>query len=140
MSNICVDQPCVNFKTSIYWSCCSSYCYQNYKQDKYKLIAYYDKSFTEVNQNISVYIYHLVLESDNKNRNYGIWANGLLTESIDEFTLLRHLDNSEIKLVNVAKRNNKLLSNVFLSKGTRNLNIDNKPLGTKHMNKLTMFK
>ena len=38
MSNICVDQPCVNFKTSIYWPCCSSYCYQNYKQDKYKLI------------------------------------------------------------------------------------------------------
>jgi hypothetical protein len=104
-------------------------------EDKYKLIAYYDKSFTEVKQNISVYIYHLVLESDNNNRNYGIWANGALTESIDEFTLLKHLNNSEIKLVNVAKGNNKLLS-----KGTMNLNIYNKPLGTKHMNKLTMFK
>lgn len=109
-------------------------------EDKYKLIAYYDKRFTEVKQNISVYIYHLVLESDNNNRNYGIWANGVLTESIDEFSLLRHLNNSNIKLVNVAKRNNKILNNVFLSKSTMNLQIDNKPLGTKLMNKHTMFK
>lgn len=109
-------------------------------EDKYKLIAYYDKTFTEVKQNISVYIYHLVLESDNNNRNYGIWANGVLTESIDEFTLLRHLNNSDIKLVNVAKRNNKILNNVFLSRSSMNLRIDNKPLGTKLMNKLTKFK
>jgi hypothetical protein len=109
-------------------------------EDKYKLIAYYDSEFTEVKQDININIYHLVLESDNKNRNYGIWANGALTESIDEITLFYHLKNSHIKLINIAKQNNKILDNVFLSKGNMNITETIKPLGNKHMNKLTKFK
>jgi hypothetical protein len=109
-------------------------------EDKYKLIAYYDKSFTEIRKDINVNIYHLVLEGDNKHRNYGIWANGIITESIDEISLFHHLKNSDIKLINVAKQNNKILDNVFLSKGNMTLKIDNSKLGNKHMNKLTRFK
>lgn len=97
--------------------------------DKYKLISYYDKSFTEVKQNINIFIYHLVLESENNNRNYGIWANGALTESIDELTLLNKLNNNNTQLIN-ASDNIPITINY---KYTKNL-------GTKHMNKLTKFK
>ena len=104
-------------------------------EDKYKLISYYDNTFTEVRQNINVNIYHLVLESDRKNRNYGIWANGVLTESIDEFTMSNHLNNTgKTKLINVAKGITVGFNNVFLSKGNMNMNYDNKSLGTKDMN------
>jgi hypothetical protein len=109
-------------------------------EDKYKLIAYYDSRFTEVKKDINVNIYHLVLESDNKNRNYGIWANGVLTESIDEITLFNYLQNPDIKLINIAKENNKIFDNVFLSKGNMNITETPKPLGNKLMNKLTKFK
>jgi hypothetical protein len=102
-------------------------------EDKYKLIAYYDKSFTEIRKDINVNIYHLVLEGDNKHRNYGIWANGIITESIDEISLFHHLKNSDIKLINVAKQNNKILDNVFLSKGNMTLKIDNSKLGNKQI-------
>lgn len=84
-------------------------------EDKHKLIAYYDNTFTEIKKDINVYIYHLVLEGNNT---YGIWANGALTESIDEINLLRHFNNS---------KNN-------------NMQIINKPLGPKALNKLTKFK
>jgi surface protein len=59
--------------------------------DKYKLIAYYDKSFTEVRKDITLYIHHIVLENEDKNVNYGIYANGALTESIDEINLTKYL-------------------------------------------------
>ena len=110
-------------------------------EDKYKLISYYDNTFTEVKQNININIYHLVLESDSQNRNYGIWANGALTESIDEFTMLNHLNNkSKVTLINVAKNETVAFNNIFLSKGNMNMNFNNKTLGTKHMNVLTNFK
>ena len=108
-------------------------------EDKYKLIAYYDNTFTEIKKDININIYHLVLESDNKNRNYGIWANGVLTESIDEIALLRYLQNPNIKLINIAKQNNKILNNVC-KKGNMNIIETTKPLGNKLMNKLTKFK
>lgn len=80
--------------------------------DKYKLIAYYDNTFVEVQQNIKVNIYHLVLENSSHNLNYGIYANGVLTESIDELSLIRYIKsgNTKIKLVNVAKPNKKLIN------------------------------
>jgi len=108
-------------------------------EDKYKLIAYYDNTFTEIKKDININIYHLVLESDNKNRNYGIWANGVLTESIDEIALLRYLQNPNIKLINIAKQNNKILNNVC-KEGNMNIIETTKPLGNKLMNKLTKFK
>uniref|UniRef100_A0A6C0I9F3 Hedgehog/Intein (Hint) domain-containing protein n=1 Tax=viral metagenome TaxID=1070528 RepID=A0A6C0I9F3_9ZZZZ len=78
---------------------------------KYKLIAYYDRTFVEVRQNINVSIYHLVLENENKYVNYGIYANGVLTESIDEISLLRFYNknnkNNSIKIVNVSKKKHK---------------------------------
>jgi hypothetical protein len=56
---------------------------------KKKLIAYYDSRFEEVQDKGLFSIYHLVLESKTADRNYGIYANGILVESTDEITLSR---------------------------------------------------
>ena len=91
--------------------------------DKYKLIAHYDNTFTEVRQNINVNIYHLVLENTNKNdngyMNYGIYANGVLAESNDEANLLLYGLNT---------------GNVMIT------NKKSQKLGLKDKNKLTKFK
>jgi hypothetical protein len=112
--------------------------------DKYKLIAYYDNTFVEVRKDIVVSIYHLVLENENKYINYGIYANGVLTESIDEVNLLRCYFNDvdeKIHLINVAKTNKNTLNNVIVSKGgIMNVNINPPKFGSKLMNKLTKFK
>ena len=66
--------------------------YNDYKmelQDKYKLIAYFDDRFEEVNDEGVFNIYHIVLENANKYDNYGIWANGILAESTCEVSLSR---------------------------------------------------
>jgi len=57
-----------------------------------KLVACFDEEFEEFNEEIYYNIYHLVLEHDNVFQNYGIYANGLLTESTDELTLNRMSD------------------------------------------------
>lgn len=109
--------------------------------DKYKLIAYYDDTMVEVKQNIVVSIYHLVLENENKYVNYGIYANGVLTESIDEVNLLRYYFNDvneKISLINVAKINKNTLKNVAVSKGSiMNVNINPPKIGSKELNELT---
>lgn len=109
--------------------------------DKYKLIAYYDDTMVEVKQNIVVSIYHLVLENENKYVNYGIYANGVLTESIDEVNLLRYYFNDvneKISLINVAKTNKNTLKNVAVSKGyIMNVNINPPKIGSKELNELT---
>ena len=111
---------------------------------KYKLIAYYDNTFVEVKQDIIVSIYHLVLENENKYINYGIYANGVLTESIDEVNLLRYYFNDldeKITLINVAKTNKNTLNNAFINKGSiMNFNKNPPKIGSKLMNKLTNFK
>lgn len=111
---------------------------------KYKLIAYYDNTFVEVKQDIVVSIYHLVLENENKYINYGIYANGVLTESIDEVNLLRYYFNDvneKITLINVAKTNKNTLNNAFINKGSiMNFNKNPPKIGSKLMNKLTNFK
>jgi surface protein len=66
--------------------------------DKYKLIAYYDKSFKEVRKEMTTFIHHLVLENENKNLNYGIYANGVLTESIDELSLTKYLIKNNVEI------------------------------------------
>ena len=66
--------------------------YNDYKMeldDKYKLIAYFDDRFEEVNEAGIFNIYHIVLENVNKYDNYGIWANGILAESTCEVSLSR---------------------------------------------------
>jgi hypothetical protein len=111
---------------------------------KHKLIAYYDNTFVEVKQDIVVSIYHLVLENENKYINYGIYANGVLTESIDEVNLLRYYFNDvdeKITLINVAKINKNTLNNVFINKGSiMNMNKNPPKIGSKLTNKLTNFK
>ena len=111
---------------------------------KYKLIAYYDNTFVEVKQDIVVSIYHLVLENENKYINYGIYANGVLTESIDEVNLLRYYFNDvdeKISLINVAKINKNTLNNAFINKGSiMNFNKNPLKIGSKLTNKLTNFK
>jgi len=111
---------------------------------KHKLIAYYDNTFVEVKQDIVVSIYHLVLENENKYINYGIYANGVLTESIDEVNLLRYYFNDvdeKISLINVAKINKNTLNNVFINKGSiMNINKNPPKIGSKLTNKLTNFK
>ena len=76
----------------------SVYIEQNYHEmpayhgmihDKYKLIAYYNENFEEVNDNKVYNIYHLLLESDNMFTNYAIYANGILAESADEYSFIR---------------------------------------------------
>ena len=60
--------------------------YNDYKitlEDKYKLIAYFNTDFEEVIDNSVSNIYHIVLENENKTENYGIYANGILTESFN---------------------------------------------------------
>jgi hypothetical protein len=52
--------------------------------DKYKIIACFDKRFQEFNEPGYFNIYHLVLD-----KIYGIYANGILAESTDEITLSR---------------------------------------------------
>ena len=66
--------------------------YRDYKItlfNKYKLIAYYNLDFEEVNENALFNIYHLVIENDNKYGSYGVFANGILAETTDEAGLLR---------------------------------------------------
>ena len=58
----------------------------------HKLVACFDDRFQEYNEEGMFNIYHLVLEHDSVFQNYGIYANGLLTESTDELTLHRMTD------------------------------------------------
>jgi hypothetical protein len=63
--------------------------YQNKLFDKYKLIAYYDLGCEEINDTEIYDIYHLVIENENRNGSYGIYANGILVESTDEAGISR---------------------------------------------------
>ena len=58
--------------------------------DKYKLVAYYDDNFVPVNVEGFINVYHIILDNEqSKYMNYAIYANGILAESTDEFTLTR---------------------------------------------------
>jgi hypothetical protein len=53
--------------------------------DKTLLLSWVSDKFEAVNDNKNYTYYHLVLEHDNdENKRYGIWANGILTESQSE--------------------------------------------------------
>jgi hypothetical protein len=74
--------------------------YNRMIDDKYKLIACFDESFEEIDEDGMYSIYHLVLESKDSFQNYGIYANGLLAESTDELTLHKMTDFSIINYGN----------------------------------------
>jgi hypothetical protein len=62
--------------------------YDKIIDDKHKVLACFDKRFEEYNEEGYYNIYHIVLEDDNNiYYNYGIYANGILTESTMENTL-----------------------------------------------------
>jgi hypothetical protein len=49
---------------------------------KYKVTAWASEKFNVINDDKKYVYYHLVLENDgNVNKQYGIWCNGILTES-----------------------------------------------------------
>jgi hypothetical protein len=81
--------------------------YNDYKitlLDKYKLIAYYDERFEELNTEKKYNIYHIVLENDNKYGNYGIYANGILAESTSEVSLLKFPNYEPINTIKTIKK------------------------------------
>jgi hypothetical protein len=78
---------------------------------KHKLVAYYDDNFEEVLEEGMVNVYHIVLDNEEgKYKNYGIYANGALAESTNEFTLARMTrheivnSNNDIEFVPVSNR------------------------------------
>ena len=64
----------------------------NYKLDgKFMVQACFLPDFHQVNNNETYTYYHLILENDgDKNKRYGIYANGLLTETPTEEQFLKH--------------------------------------------------
>jgi hypothetical protein len=77
--------------------------YQTTYLDKFKLIAYYNEDFEEVNIEKVFNIYHIVLENPDKYDSYGIYANGILAESTSEASLQRfpHYERVNIKYLKV---------------------------------------
>jgi hypothetical protein len=65
--------------------------------DQYKLLAYFDSHFTEINDDNIYNIYHLVLDDG---FNHGIYADEILTESTDLMSLTRF---QGIKTINSVK-------------------------------------
>jgi len=85
--------------------------YDGMIHDKYKLIAYYNENFEEVNDDKVYNIYHLLLESDNMFKNYAIYANGILAESADEYSFLRFSNFEKINQKPDKERKTKHLTN-----------------------------
>ena len=52
--------------------------------NKYKLLACIDERFEQVEFDEPIELYHLLLENENIDDEYAIWANGILSESISE--------------------------------------------------------
>jgi hypothetical protein len=86
--------------------------------NKYKLIAYFDERFEEVNDNAIFNIYHIVLENKDKYGSYGIYANGILAETTTEASLERFPNYKliEHKITDKMINTEKIMGN-FVSKG-----------------------
>ena len=64
-----------------------------------KVISCFDKNFKQYNEQGYFNTYHIVLENDGDlDKNYGIYANGLLVESTNEKTIEKDID---IELINL---------------------------------------
>jgi len=94
--------------------------YQITHLDKFKLIAYYNEDFEEVNIEKVFNIYHIVLENVNKYDSYGIYANGILAESTSEASLERfpHYERINSLQKREKKENNDIQQKI--NKYTRN--------------------
>jgi hypothetical protein len=73
------------------------------KDDLYRLLSYNHVSSVPIKELKEIRIWNLVLESDSRIKNYGIYANGLLVESMKEFRYIKRsglndLDSSEYSL------------------------------------------
>ncbi len=58
--------------------------------DKILELACNDKDFVQIDDEDLYTYYHICLENNDMNVNYGIWANGILTESICENHYISH--------------------------------------------------
>jgi hypothetical protein len=100
-----------------------------------KLIACFDERFQEFNEEGMYNIYHLVLDNDCVFRNYGIYANGLLTESTDELSLRRMTDFNIIHYGYNTNTNN-INNNIFNKYNTNNYSVLSKVSGKKRSKKM----
>jgi hypothetical protein len=75
------------------------YKYNRFLDGKRKVIACFDNKFDQHNEQGYFNIYHIVLENNGDvEKNYGIYANGLLVESTNENTMKKDID---IELINL---------------------------------------
>jgi len=58
--------------------------------DKFLLLACVSNDFKKLENNNVYTYYHIVLESENDDKNFGIYANGILTESISKTVFLKY--------------------------------------------------
>ena len=73
--------------------------YNKMLDGKHKVIACFDNNFEQYNEQGYFNIYHIVLENNGDvEKNYGIYANGLLVESTNEKTMKKDID---IELINL---------------------------------------
>jgi hypothetical protein len=59
-------------------------------EDKHLLLAGVSNDFTKVETTEEFTYYHFVLESDDVEQQFGVWANGILSESTSEKNFLEH--------------------------------------------------
>ena len=56
--------------------------------NKFMLLSCVNSKAIKLNNNNLYYVYNFVLENSNPNSHYGIYANGILVESMSENTIL----------------------------------------------------
>jgi len=73
--------------------------FNRFLDEKHKVIACFHKEFEQYNEQGYFNIYHIVLENNGDiEKNYGIYANGILVESTNEKTIKKDID---IELINL---------------------------------------
>jgi len=96
----------------------------NYKKmidDKQKVLACFDKRFEEYNEEGYFNIYHIVLEDcDGIYNNYGIYANGILSESTMEETIYK-LNTDNLMVLDIIIERKKGITNedIFLNSNSK---------------------
>lgn len=65
-------------------------------EGKYRVFAMLHPNAELWNEEGYYEIFDIVLENDDPHRNYGIWVNGILTESMDEYFFLNYSEMTEI--------------------------------------------
>ena len=96
--------------------------YDKMIDDKYKVLACFDKRFEEYNEEGYYNIYHIVLEDDKGvYKNYGIYANGILAESTMEDTLskMNHYDLINIDNSNIIIEKSISIKDIFLKSNSK---------------------